>query len=175
MNRIYAFDRMLQRLEGWLIIAFVWMMAVFTFLQVALRGLYTHAHLQWANALLGHLDWTEPLVRLLVLWLTFLGASLLTSDNNHIKIDLFSALLSKKWLPFRDLALSIACVLICGIMVKDCFSYVSMEKAFGGSMFLEIPVWIGQIILPIGFLLILFRFLLRGARRWTEIRERKRT
>jgi len=48
-------------------------------------------------------DWFEPFVRLLVLWLTFLGASLITKENKHIKIDLMGSLLPDKWLPFRDI------------------------------------------------------------------------
>ena len=150
------------RLEGWIIITFLWLMVIFTFIQVCLRGLYTHGHIQWANILMGHIDWTEPFVRLLVLWLTFLGASLLTGENKHIKIDLFSTILPPKWLPVRELILSIVCVLISGIMLFVCVGYVKIEMQFGGAMFLHLPNWIGGLILPVGFALILFRFFLRA-------------
>jgi len=51
-------ERTLARLEGWLIVAFLSMMVVLTFIQVCLRGLFTHGHFQWANALMGQLDWS---------------------------------------------------------------------------------------------------------------------
>jgi TRAP-type C4-dicarboxylate transport system permease small subunit len=137
-------------------------MVVLTFLQVSLRALYTHAHLPWANSLMGDLDWSEPFVRLLVLWLAFLGASLLTKDNKHIRIDLFSSLLPHKYLPARDFILSLVCALICGIMFKVCLEYVGLEKEFGGSLFLCVPNWTAQIILPIGFFMLFFRFCLRA-------------
>ncbi|MBW2170150.1 MAG: TRAP transporter small permease [Deltaproteobacteria bacterium] len=162
-------ERTLARLEGWLIVAFLSMMVVLTFIQVCLRGLFTHGHFQWANALMGQLDWSEPFVRLLVLWLTFLGASLLTQENKHIKIDLLSAILPPKWLPVRELILSLVCVFISAIMLKACTDYIKMEMEFGESMFLQIPNWIGQIILPAGFALILFRFLLRAIDQGLEI------
>ncbi|HIJ41496.1 MAG TPA: TRAP transporter small permease [Deltaproteobacteria bacterium] len=159
---LQRFDRILARIEGWLIIAMLWLMVIFTFLQVVLRGLYTHGHLPWANTLMGQIDWSEPLVRLLVLWITFLGASLLTRDGKHIQIDLLSSILPPRWLPLRDCILSVVCGAICAIMIKVCVDYLSMEMEFGGTMFLALPSWTGQIILPAGFALLLTRFVLRA-------------
>ena len=152
-----------------MIIVLLWLMVVLTFVQVCLRGLYTHGHFHWANSLMGHLDWSESFVRLLVLWLTFLGASLLTGENKHIKIDLFSTVLPPKWQRIREFILSVVSVLISAIMLKVCTEYVKMEMEFGGRMFLHLPNWIGQLILPIGFTMILFRFLLRALDHGLEI------
>jgi TRAP-type C4-dicarboxylate transport system permease small subunit len=162
MKSIRSIDKVIARCEGWLIILFLWLMVILTFIRVCLRGLYTHGHLQWANTALGHLDWSEPLVRFLVLWLTFLGASLVTGENKHIKIDLFSTVIPPKWLPVCDLLLSVVCVGISAIMLKVCIGYVSMEMEFGGRLFLSLPSWIAQLILPVGFGLICFRFFLRA-------------
>ena len=154
-------DTALARLEGWLIVLFLWLMVIFAFMQVLLRGLYPHGHFQWANSLMGLMDWSEPMVRLLVLWLTFLGASLITGENKHIKIDLFSTFLPQKWQIVRELVLSLACVIVTSIMLRVSISYIQLEMEFGGNTFLGLPSWIGQLILPIGFALIFFRFLLR--------------
>jgi TRAP-type C4-dicarboxylate transport system permease small subunit len=162
-------DKTLIKFEGWLIITFLSIMVIFTFIQVILRGLYTHAHLTWANSIMGQLDWSEPLVRLLVLWLTFLGASLLTEENKHIKIDLLSTLIPPKWLALRELILSLVCILISAIMLKVCIDYLKMEMTFKENMFLYFPSWIGQLILPAGFAVILFRFLLRAIAQGLEI------
>ena len=169
MNLIKGLDRILARVEGWLIILLLWLMVILTFLQVALRALYTYGHFHWANVMLGSMDWSGPLARLLVLWLTFLGASLLTREGRHIKIDLFSTLLPEKWLPLRELVLSSACALICAIMVKVSVDYIKMEMEFGGSVFLNLPSWTTQVILPAGFALLLFRFLVRAIDRGLEI------
>ena len=104
MILLQLIDRILTRIEGWLIIAMLSLMVIFTFFQVVLRGLYTHGHLSWANTLMGQIDWSEPLVRLLILWITFLGASLLTRDGKHIQIDLFASILPPRWVPLRDCA-----------------------------------------------------------------------
>ncbi len=169
MNPLKWLDNIIARIEGWLIITFLWLMVIFTFIQVCLRALYSHGHFQWANALMGQLDWSEPFVRLLVLWLTFLGASLVTRENKHIKIDLLSTLLPSRLLHIRELIMSMVCVIISGIMIKVCVDYVKMEMEFGGTLFDHCPSWIGELIIPAGFALILFRFLLRAIDQGIEI------
>ena len=169
MNILKHIDRALGRFEGWLIVLFLWVMILISFLQIILRTLYTHAHIQWANYILGQVDWAEPCARLLVLWLTFLGASLVTGENKHIKIDLMSAILPQRWLPYRELVLSLACVIISALLFKASLDYVRVEMSFGGHLFLKLPTWVGQLIIPAGFLLILFRFFLRGLEQVTAM------
>ena len=162
MILLKTIDKAIARIEGWLIIASVTLMVSLTFLHVILRALYRYANLQWANMLLGTIDWTEILVRLLVLWVTFFGASLLTRDNKHIKIDLMSSILPLKWQPVRELILSLGSMLICILMLKASIDYIKIEISFGGQLFPGFPIWAGQWVIPAGFALILFRFLLRG-------------
>lgn len=161
MPALKCFDKVIARVEGWLIITFLWLLVTFALIQVCLRALYTHGHFKWANSLMGHLDWSEPFVKLLVLWLTFLGASLVTRENKHIKIDLFSSFLPAKWHAVRELILSVASVIISATMLKVCIKYVKMEMEFGATLFRSFPTWAGELIIPAGFALILFRFLLR--------------
>ena len=169
MKLVRYIDRGLARVEGWLIVILLSLMVAFTFFHVILRALYTHAHIQLANDILGYVDWTEPFVRLLVLWITFLGASLITGENKHIKIDLMPAIFPTHWLPFRELLLSLVCVLISALMLKASIGYIRIEMDFGGQMFLNVPAWVGQLILPAGFSMILFRFFLRGIEQVFEI------
>lgn len=169
MNALKRVDGALAKFEAWLIIVFLGCMVIFTFFQVCLRGLYTHGGLQWANDLMGRLDWTDSFVRLLVLWLTFLGASLITRENKHIKIDFLSALLSPRWLSIREVVLNVVSVCVSAAMVKVCIDYIQLEREFGGTLFLGLPGWIGQLILPFGFASILMRFLIRALDRTFEI------
>lgn len=167
MNTLKKIERGLARLEGWLIVLFLTLMVALTFLQVILRALSIHAHLQWANFLMGALDWSEPFVRLLVLWLTFLGASILTRENKHIRIDLMSELLPSGWQPLRDFMLSVSCVIVSAFALKASIDYILVEMTYGSALFLSIPTWIAQAIIPIGFSTILFRFLLRTLEKGT--------
>jgi len=163
MNFFKRCDRALARLEGWLLVSFLTAMVSLTFLQVALRALFTYGQAHWANTLMGQIDWAEPLVRLLVLWVSLVGASLVTGENRHIKIDLMSELLPHRLQPYRELLLSTACAVITGLILKAAVRYVRMEAAFGGNLFSGLPNWVAQLILPIGFSIIFLRFVLRAA------------
>jgi TRAP-type C4-dicarboxylate transport system permease small subunit len=46
-------------------------------------------------------------------------------------------------------------------MLFVCAGYVTIEMQFGGTLFLSFPSWIGELILPVGFALILFRFFVK--------------
>jgi TRAP-type C4-dicarboxylate transport system permease small subunit len=172
MNLLIWLDKFVSKIEGWFIVLFLWIMVIMTFIQVCLRALYTHGHFYWANTLMGYLDWSESLVRLLVLWLTFLGASLVTGENKHIRIDLLSSILPPRFIPYREFILSIVCMLISGIMLKVCLDYLQIEITFGGTMFLGLPNWLGQLILPVGFALILFHFSIRAINQGKSISNR---
>jgi C4-dicarboxylate transporter DctQ subunit len=162
MKILARIDTAVARFEGWLLILFLSLMVSLTFLQVILRSLFIYANVGWANELMGSLDWAEPFVRLLVLWVTFLGASLVTGENKHIKIDLLTTLIPVSWLPLREVLLSLAGTLVTALMIRASVFYIRTEMNFGGNLFLSLPTWIGQLILPVGFSLICFRFLLRG-------------
>jgi TRAP-type C4-dicarboxylate transport system permease small subunit len=162
MILLQRIDRAIRRAEGGLLILFLSLMVTLTFLQITLRAFHVYGRFEWANSLMGYLDWTEPLVRLLILWVSFLGASLLTAEGKHIKIDLMSELLPTRWLPYREIIVSAACVAVTALMVQASLGYVRMEWAFGGRLFSGVPAWIGQTIMPAGFFIMLFRFFLRG-------------
>ena len=162
MNLLARVDKAIARFEGWLLIVFLSLMVFLTFLQVVLRSLFVYAHIGWANDLMGSIDWAEPFVRLLVLWVTFLGASLLTGENKHIKIDLLTQVIPDRWHPSLDVLLSLSGALVTALMLKASLFYVGTEMSFGAKLFLNVPTWIGQLILPVGFLLLCFRFLMRA-------------
>ncbi|MEW6664291.1 MAG: TRAP transporter small permease subunit [Thermodesulfobacteriota bacterium] len=162
MGFLRNLDKALARLEGWLLVAFLGLMLILTSLQVILRSLSIYGRMHWANVLMGQIDWSEPAARLAVLWITFLGASLVTGENKHIRIDLVSFILPGRPLPFREILLSTASLIICGFMLKASLRYLSIEMSSGATLFLSLPTWAAQLILPAGFALLLFRFLVRG-------------
>lgn len=172
MRFLMLADDILAKVEGWLIVLLLWIMVAATFVQVSLRSLYTHAHLKWANLLLGHVDWAEPLARILVLWLTFLGASLVSREGKHIKIDLLGVMLPRAWSPFREVFLAFLAALLSALLLAASLAFIKMEMAYGGHVLSTVPTWVAQAIIPIGFALMTFRFGLRGLLEIIAIRRR---
>ncbi len=170
MRFLVLVDDILAKAEGWLIVLFLWIMIGATFVQVSLRSLYTQADLKWANALLGQIDWAEPLARILVLWLTFLGASLVTREGRHIKIDLLEVVFPPAWYPWRKMLLAFLSALIAAVLLAASLAFVEMEMAYGGRILFAVPTWVCQAIIPLGFAVMTFRFALRGLLEFTAIR-----
>jgi len=162
LDKLRRIEKLIVSLERKFIILLLGAMVTFSFLQVVLRTLLTRLDLQWVSMLMTRVDWMDPFSRLLVLWLTFLGASLVTGEDRHIKIDIMSSILPAKWSPLRRLILSLACIVILSMMVKSSIVYLLAEMRFTSEMFLSLPTWVGQLILPLGFSLLLFKFLLQG-------------
>jgi TRAP-type C4-dicarboxylate transport system permease small subunit len=160
INKVNLVNNIVEQIEKWLVITSFSLMVIFSFLNVILRALYTKFNIQFANTLLTSLDWSEPFARLMVLWVTFLGASLLTKDNRHIRIDIMGHFLSPLLLSLRELILSIACAVVCFFMVRASIGYISMEMEYGSGSVMGIDAWKWEIIIPLGFGLMLFRFLL---------------
>ena len=158
INQIKFINNIFEHVEKWLVTISFSLMVIFSFLNVILRALYTKFDIQLANTLLNSFDWSDPFARLMVLWVTFLGASLLTKDNRHIKIDLMGHFLPPSLLSIRELIIAIACVLICFLMVRASVGYISMEMQYGTSSIMGISAWKWQIIIPFGFCVMLFRF-----------------
>ena len=155
-------DNIFNTAEKWLVIISFSFMVIFSALNVILRALYTKVNLQLANTLLGSIDWSEPFARLMVLWVTFLGASLLTRDNRHIRIDILGHFLSPFFLAIRELILSIACSVICFFMLRASIGYISMEMQYGTSVLMGVSAWKWQLVIPFGFGMMLFRFLVNS-------------
>ncbi len=143
-------DTGLLYLENSLIIATLGIMVILSFLQVILRNFFETGIL-WGDVFLRHL----------VLWVGFIGASLATREEKHINIDILNRVVPRKFLPPVKILIDIFSVFICFILARASYIFVSMEKEAGTILFEGIPSWIIELIIPAGFALIGFRFLLK--------------
>ena len=110
-------------------------------------------------------------MRHLVLWVGFIGASLATRDEKHINIDVFSRLTSEKLKPYIRTVVELFTIAVCIILAKAAYGFVALELEDNTTVFTvweaDIPAWIFQMIIPIGFALIAFRFFLKILERLT--------
>ena len=82
MQTLKKINNYLAKFEEWLLVVIVLFMVILAFLQVILRNIFAE-----------NLMWGDPLLRHLVLWVGFIGASLATKENKHINIDAMSRFL----------------------------------------------------------------------------------
>jgi TRAP-type C4-dicarboxylate transport system permease small subunit len=113
------------------------------------------------NALSMSLPWGDELVRLLVLWLAMLGAIAASRDDRQIHIDLLSRLLPSAWLSLSKAAAAAFTAVVCTLLTWQSWRFVQDSREFGDRMLGEWPAWVLQLILPIGFALIAYRYAVR--------------
>jgi TRAP-type C4-dicarboxylate transport system permease small subunit len=137
--------------EGGLFVGFLGAMIGLSALQVILRNFF-HTGLVWC----------DPFVRILVLWMAFLGALTATGRARHIRIDALGRMLPPKSGRVLGRVLAVISSIVCAILANGAYVYLREEFLFGVSPFLGIPSWVAQSILLWGFGLLSYRFLVQA-------------
>ena len=149
MRKLKQWNEALGRVEKFLIVVMLSVMILLAFLQIVLR-----------NAFSTGISWGDPLVRYLVLWVGFIGASLATKEEKHITIEVFSRWFSANSAFCLKLLSQLISAVICGLLTVAGWTFVQNEAQMGEVAMLKIPIWIPQMIIPITFALMTLRFLL---------------
>ena len=151
MKLLETINRSIEKLETILLVIILSTMVLLAFLQVVLRNLFDQGIL-WADIFLRHL----------VLWVGFIGASLATREEKHINIDLFTRFLSAKGKNVARVITNLFTFIICILMAKAGWTFVQDEKLMGTILFNNVSAWYFQLIIPVGFFLMAFRFLINS-------------
>jgi len=151
-------DGWIARFETILLVTVLSAMVILAFLQVVLRNLFSEGIL-----------WGDTFLRHLVLWVGFLGASLATREKKHINIDLFTRFLKGKIKLFIISIVNLFAAVVCWFLTSAAWTFVMDEKSYNTILFNDIPAWYFQIIIPVGFLLMTFRFTIIFIQNMNEI------
>jgi C4-dicarboxylate transporter DctQ subunit len=163
MKVLDRINRWLERAETAVLVTVLGFMVLFAFLQVVLRNIFDEGIL-WGDILLRHL----------VLWVGFIGASLATRESKHINIDLFNRFLTERGKKISLLITNLFSVFICILLTEAGWTFVIDEKMMGTTIFAEVPAWYFQIIIPVGFLLMAFHFLIHAVTNVTDLAVKKK-
>jgi TRAP-type C4-dicarboxylate transport system permease small subunit len=147
MSRWHRWDETLGRVEKFLVAAMLSVMILLAFLQIILRNVFSTG-----------ISWGDPLVRYLVLWVGLIGASLASKEGKHITIEVFSIWFSGHGSRYLKAISYLVSDFICGLLTFAGWTFVQNEAQMGGTIFLEIPLWIPQVIFPVTFALMTLRF-----------------
>lgn len=102
--------------------------------------------------------WSDEMLRMLVLWIAVAGAVAASRTDKHINIAILD-----RFLPGR-VRLGVKALIhlftagICGIVAWNSFLFVQTSHEFGDVLMGNIPAWMAQAILPVGFGLICYRY-----------------
>ena len=140
--------RWYDRVEEALIAFLLALMTLITFGQVIARYIFDYSFV-----------WALELVTFLFAWLIFLGMSYGVRVGSHIGVDALVNALGRRTARAVGAVATLCCIGYSLIALFGSFVYVSKMHSIGTlAQDLPIPVWIPQIVLPLGFALLALRF-----------------
>jgi len=148
LERLEAFGRALE--DGLLVLG-VGALVVIAAGQILLRNVFS----------IG-LVWADGTLRLLVLWLALLGAMAASRDNRHIAINVVDRFLPYALRRAAFVLRHLFTSAICAVLAWYSWVFVRDSREFGDTLLGDWPAWWFQIVMPIAFGLIAYRYLLRA-------------
>lgn len=140
--------RWLERLEEGLVILLMAAMTVVTFMQVVARYVFNYSFV-WALELTG----------VMFAWLIFIGMSYGVRVGAHIGVDVLVKSLGPRAARAAGLVAATLCIVYALIITWGGYQYVTKMHDVGILM-QDMPVqqWIPRMVIPLGFVLLAFRF-----------------
>jgi TRAP-type C4-dicarboxylate transport system permease small subunit len=128
---------------------------------LALMVALAAAQILFRNFLDTSIFGADQMLRLLVLWVAFLGAVAASRDGKHIHVDAIA-----RWLPGRVKSGVVALtdlftLVVCLLLAWQALRFMHSARESGEMAFGALPVWIAAFILPLAFTLIALRYGLR--------------
>lgn len=140
-----------HRFEDTLLVLLLIGMIVLASGQIVLRNFFESGYI-----------WIDPLLRLLVLWVGLIGATVASRDNRHIRIDLLSRFLPKNTHLIIQFFVGLFTAFICAVIAWHGARWVLTDYQEQLSSFHDLPAWILELIIPLAFGLIALRYLIHS-------------
>ena len=139
--------RLTTRLENSILVLLLSAMIVLAGMQIFLR-----------NVLDTGIPWSDPLLRVLVLWISLMGAIVASRDDNHITVDVLSRLLPSRVTSLSRILTDLFTAIVCALLAYHGLRFVLLDKQAGTLAFASVPAWTCELIIPVGFAVIALRF-----------------
>lgn len=147
MRFLKALSNGLARVETIALAICLLTMLFVAFFQVVMRNIYDMGYV-----------WADILVRVLVLWVGLLGATVATSEARHLSIDVVTKFLPPRAANLIRVLTWIFALTVCILLTRAAVMYLDLQKESGGETIFGIPAYVAELIIPIAFVLISFHF-----------------
>ncbi len=102
--------------------------------------------------------WSDELLRLMVLWLAIGGAVAASRKDKHISIAVLEHVLAPKLMQLSGLLVNLFTAGVCALIAWHSTRFVSTSREFADLLLGNIPAWLLQLVLPLGFGIIAYRY-----------------
>ena len=141
--------RLLGMVEDTLLVALLAVMIGLAVWQIFLRNLMNTA-----------VVWGDPLLRVLVLWVGFLGAVAAARDDRQINVDVAARFAGEPWRSRIRVLTDLFTCSVSGFLAWHALRFVKDAAAYGETAFGSVPLWLAGSVLPLAFGLLCLRYLL---------------
>jgi C4-dicarboxylate transporter, DctQ subunit len=94
-----------------------------------------------------------------VLWVAFLGAGIAAREGKNIRIDVAQRFFPPGGRDFTEIITGLFTTVVCGILFYASIQFVRSDYSIGTRIaFLNIPVWIFEVIIPVGYCAVMLRY-----------------
>lgn len=112
--------------------------------------------------------WGDELLRLMVLWIAVAGAVAASRSDKHINVAILDRYLPDRLGRGVRTLVQLFTAIICGVVCWESARFVATSREFGDVLLGGVPAWMLQAVLPAGFGLIAWRYLVFAARSAAE-------
>ena len=102
--------------------------------------------------------WGDEMLRMLVLWLAVAGALAASRNDKHISIDVLNRFLPERLSLVIKVIVHLFTAVVCGVVAWHSLAFVQTSYEFEDVLLGNVPAWILQAVLPVGFGLIAWRY-----------------
>ena len=161
MKILRRIDSAIARTEQGLLLLMLASIVGVNLLQISFRLIQSLIRTVGSDFVLSAPSWPADINRILVLWIAMVGGSLATRNNEHIKVDFLARIISGRVRLIINGVIFIAGITVCLLLVFYSYEFLKMEYELKETLVaLPVPLWCIQLIIPVGFMVIAFRFLL---------------
>jgi TRAP-type C4-dicarboxylate transport system permease small subunit len=143
-------DRFGRFIENLLLVVFLFGLIGLASTQIVLR-----------NAFSVGISWADGVVRLAVLWLALLGAVAASRDGRNISINLAGRYMPQRLRRPVDALVDLFTAAAACAFAWYSWAFVADSREYGDLLLDGAPAWIFQLIMPVAFALVAYRYLLR--------------
>ena len=103
--------------------------------------------------------WGDGFVRVLVLWVTMVGAMVASRTDEHIRMDVIARFLPEAKLVWVRRLGSLVTSIVCALFAYYSYQFVRFEFEDQVTAFAQVPAWICEAIMPFAAAIMSLRYL----------------
>ena len=112
-------------------------------------------------------EWSDELIRYVIIWSTFIGAGLCAKKGMHVKMDILLRVMPVGFLRYWNMLLTVVAILFSVFCMVKGYQMVVLTQAFGRtSVSFPLPMWIIYLAVPLGYTLMFIHFFISLYRQW---------